>query len=138
MRSKLNLIHILINLLAKPKISELDFSFVKEDVLGFEVEMNHFRLLGVKVGKTTQNLEDDEPCLLLRKLAMPSHVFRQIRSLTKLQYCAERVIVYLYCVNLLHDSGVMQVFMDLCLSNGIPHVSDLLGFTPFIVEGVYL
>lgn len=136
LRSQLDLVFVLINLFTQAEIAELNLSIVEENILRFEVEMDHFCLLCIEVSQSVQNLKNNEAGFLFWDLAVASQVFSKIRSRTKFKNCTKAIIVDLNCVNLLYYSWVMQVFVDFCLSNGISHISHLLSFRPMIVKSV--
>lgn len=70
LRCQLNLLVALINCLAKPKVCDLDFPKMKDDVLRLQIVVDDLLLLFVQVLQPTQNLRNYELGLLLRDLSV--------------------------------------------------------------------
>lgn len=74
---------------AKAEISDFNNSFVKQDVLRFEVVVDDFVRQLVKVADSADDLSEYQFGLFLRDFLVFFQVERKIGSFAKLQYCTE-------------------------------------------------
>ena len=116
LRCQLNLLVALIYCLAKPKVCDLDFPKMEDDVLRLQIVVDDLLLLFIQILEPTQNLRNYELSLLLRDLSILLQVKVEVRARTKFQNCAEAVVINLDSVKLFDYSPVVQVLVDLVLS----------------------
>ena len=70
LRCQLNLLVTLIYCLTEPKVCDLDFPEMEDDVLWLQIVVDDLLFLLVQVLEPTQNLRNYELCLLLRDLTV--------------------------------------------------------------------
>lgn len=128
----------LVHDLAEAKVRDLDLPIVKDNVLWFQVEVYYLLFALVQVFQAAQNLRYDQLSFLLMNLLVLLQIEVQVRARAQLQYGAEAVVIDLHGIVLVHYSAVVQVLVNLVLSDGVLDVVvlDLLG--PAVVEVVDL
>ena len=89
---------------------------MEDDVLRLQIVVDDLLLLFIQILEPTQNLRNYELSLLLRDLSILLQVKVEVRARTKLQDCAEAVVINLDGVKLFDYSPVVQVLVDLVLS----------------------
>lgn len=96
--------------------------------------MNDTLLLIVEVLDSREDLADDQFGFLFCNLLIFLQVVVEIRPRTQLQDGAERVVVDLNSVKMLHHPAVVELLMDFVLPQRVLDVVVLHLVTPAIVE----
>ena len=138
LRCQLNLLLIFANYFAQTKVCDFDLSIVEQNILGFQVVMDYF-LLGIgQILQTTQDLRDDELCLLFLDLLGLFEIVVEVRPTAQLQNGAETIVVDLNCIKMLHHASVVQLLVDLVFPEGMLYVVIFHLVIPTVVEVVDL
>lgn len=138
LRSKFNSLLVLVHGLAEAKVSDLDLAIVKKDVLGFQIVMDDLLFRFIQVLQSAQDLRYYQLGLLLRYLFVLLQVEVEVRALAELQHSTEAVVVDLDRIVVAHNSPIVQVLMNLVLTQCMLNVTLLNLLAPLVVEVVDL
>ena len=95
---------------------------MEEYVLGFEIVVDDFFWQLMQITNGTDDLSDNEFCLLLRYFLVLLQIKGQIRSFTKLQHSAEGVWIDLNCIIQTDYVWMAQHLMHVVLSLSMLYV----------------
>lgn len=138
LRGELDLFTALLDDLAKPEVSDFDLAIVKHYILRFQVVMDYFLVRVVQVLQPTQNLRNNQLCLLLRDLLVLLQIEIKVRPSAQFKNRAEAIVVDLDGVVLLNHSSMVQVLVDFIFSDCMLDIVLLDLLAPAVVEVVDL
>jgi hypothetical protein len=95
-------------------------------------------LLLVEVLEARKDLADDQLGFLLLDLFVFLQVIVQVGPTAELEDCAETIVVDLHCVEVLHHPPVVQLFVDLILTQRVLNVVVFHLVAPAVVKVVDL
>lgn len=138
MRSEFYFLVVFIHDLAEAEVRNLDLAIVKENVLRLQIIVDDLLLRLIQVLQTAEYLRDDQLGLLLRDLLVLLEVKVEVGSGAELEHRAKAIVVDLDSVELLDNPAVVQVFVDLVLSQCMLDVALLDLLAPAVVKVVDL
>lgn len=122
--------------LAEAEVCNFHFPIVKNDILRLQVVVNDPLLLIVQVFYSTQDLGNNELSLFLSDLFILLEIIVEVGSRAKLKDRAEGIVIDFDCVVVFDDSPMLELFVNLILSQGVLDVVVLYLVRPAIVEVV--
>ena len=109
---------------------------MEDYILWLQIVMNDLLLLVCQVFESGEDLGDDQFGFFLNDLLVFFQIVIEVWPTAKLQDCTEAVVVDLNSVVMLHDASIVQLFMDLVLSQSMLDVVIFDLVTPTVVEVV--